>query len=138
MRPAEWTERARCLRFADDWELTDRVFHGEAGSGKRYRDGGVYEAQARRCCALCPVRRECLDSALWVEETPQHVLVSTLGGEVKTIRTRPWVQGFFGGTSEKERASTRHLPPAERRVELDRIFRTRAGEVLFAGEAVSP
>ncbi|WP_411106567.1 WhiB family transcriptional regulator [Streptomyces sp. cmx-4-9] len=77
----QWQTRAACRQLG-----TGRFFHpaGERGEDREERD-----AAAKRVCAGCPVRRECLEHALRTQES----------------------FGVWGGLTEEERRS---LPaPAE-------------------------
>ncbi|MFB9248458.1 WhiB family transcriptional regulator [Sphaerisporangium melleum] len=72
-----WTDRAACQ--GEDLVL----FFGPDGERQPERD--IRERKAKAICAVCPVRRDCLNYAL----------------------TRPERSGLYGGLNEDERASER-------------------------------
>lgn len=108
-----WMARALCARYDDRY--ADVLFFPEEGgshpvSARRRRE-------ARRCCAFCPVRRECLLYALRMESETHGELV-----------------GLWAGVTAEERASTAGLPPADRARELERIFRDTWPQILTREE----
>ena len=81
VRDTSWMSRARCIRYADDEDFLDKLFFPTfAGTHGPSRNA---EMQARRCCALCPVRRECLSHALDLE--PQR-RINEATGKAKQIQ----------------------------------------------------
>ena len=73
-----WRRRAGCTGYPTEWFFPPA---GPPGEGA---------IEARRLCAGCPVRAECLAYAL---EAPEEV-------------------GIWGGTTANERAATRRARPA--------------------------
>lgn len=69
MASLAWMDRARCLAYAEDFEMLDRLFFAErspkAGGKKAVPFGAA--GVARRICAACPVRRDCLEYSLDLE-----------------------------------------------------------------------
>jgi WhiB family redox-sensing transcriptional regulator len=71
LRPPRWHQRAAC--------------RGVGHEAFMVAPGGIYEEHARQLCASCPVRRECLETAL---------------ANVELV-------GFWGGTTPTERRAMR-------------------------------
>jgi transcription factor WhiB len=109
----EWTERAACGGVRD-WRLLDTIFFSERGSTERSAHSTHREQQARRICAGCEVRRQCLIAAC-TEETSEP-------------------EGTRGGCHARERRAVRWLPVEERIRQLDTLFKQRVKEVLLVGE----
>jgi len=94
---ARWRERAACASRAVPplrWFFPDST-HLVPGSKKIRR--------ARRTCALCPVRRPCLEVAV------------TEG-----------LEGVWAGTTDEDREAVAHLPVAEQLEILERTFVAQA------------
>jgi hypothetical protein len=103
---------ARCVRYHPDWSYVDLLFHPDhvgGGPTKEYSERRLREA--RRCCALCPVRRDCLTEAL---------------------TTNP--EGIWGGTTSEERRAVRNLPMPERVATLEAQVESRLHELLAPHE----
>jgi hypothetical protein len=102
---------ARCVRYHPDWSYVDVLFHPDfrGGTPKEYPQRRLREA--RRCCALCPVRRDCLTEALSTN-----------------------AEGVWGGTTSEERRATRGLSLPERIQALEAGLESRFPELLAPHE----
>ena len=107
----DWMSQAACAQY-EDHELLDAILFSERNSGNRQHPSTGREQQARRLCAFCPVRRECLLFACSTETQ----------------------EGTYGGVHARERMAVRHLSLEERVRALDAVFQERVGSVLVAGE----
>ena len=56
----DWFDDARCRQLG----LPVNLFFDPLPNQTNASGGAVYDARARRACAECPVRSECLDDAL--------------------------------------------------------------------------
>ena len=60
-RIGAWQKDARCTTPSEDPDW----FTFERTSSQRYSDGlTIAEIRAKRCCAICPVRKECLTDGM--------------------------------------------------------------------------
>lgn len=113
----EWHERATCRRG-----VAPEVFYSEAG-GRRDDPASVLTTVGRgqRVCARCPVRRECLSSALRAE----------------TAKGSAW--GVWRGVSVEDRhdPAIRGLPLSERLDILEARFREQAPRWLTPTEEIA-
>ncbi|HLE80221.1 MAG TPA: WhiB family transcriptional regulator [Dehalococcoidia bacterium] len=89
----DWYERAACKGRRSS------LFFAEQGSRKKARLAA--ERIAKRICARCPVRKDCLISALSNEKIPMPL------DDTRTLYYDTW--GIWGGTNRRERDATRHL-----------------------------
>jgi hypothetical protein len=132
-------DRARCLDYADDFEMLDRLLFAEK-SGKPGQKKVPFTAvgSARRICAACPVRQDCLERSLDLEGA-SHWAVSwdSERGRVYTREVTPEVDGMWGGILKEERRSTRDMPRRERLAALDAIFEEESTKVLLPSERVA-
>jgi WhiB family transcriptional regulator, redox-sensing transcriptional regulator len=99
-----WAERAACR------DIPVGEFFKEAG-GRRGQGMPLDEKRAKRICALCPVRRECLGYALAVERIP-NILPLPDGTETRFMVESA---GIWGGTTQAERRELRHYPNCSNR-----------------------
>jgi WhiB family transcriptional regulator, redox-sensing transcriptional regulator len=83
--PADWRAAGACVSADPD------LFFPVSPNGQAARQA----ARALRICAICPVRRECLEFALSINE----------------------MEGIWGGTTPEERIRSRREATARRRRE---------------------
>lgn len=83
VRMAEWTRRAACLGKDVNW-----WFPEVNSSNRRTAATVAVEHRAKRICAKCPVRRDCLTEAIGFNEE----------------------YGIWGGTLPGDRREAAHLP----------------------------
>ena len=142
MASLAWMARARCLAYADDFEMLDRLMFADRSgkSGKAGKKAVPFGAAgvARRICAGCPVRRDCLEYSLDLEGA-SHWAVSwdAKRGRVLVREVTPEVDGMWGGILKEERRSTRDLPRQERLAALEAIFEAESAKVLLPSERVA-
>ena len=136
-------ERARCAQLGWDFEALDHAFFSEPNSEARKESGraalqGWFNLTlARRTCAKCPVRAECLSYALALEDVALPSLICKEDGKLWYGLARSDVRGVWGGTTEQERAATAHLPRAERLETLDAVFHEQIRGLLAPDERVA-
>lgn len=103
-----WFERAACRGRGTG------MFFAEPGS--RRGQALLTDRIAKRRCVQCPVRRECLEKALY-DELALHVAYVWDKGKqwpmVRVYRYDTW--GIWGGTTRQERDDTRHVSGCETR-----------------------
>lgn len=99
-----WRDSAKCADLAMSDKAVLDVFYPEPGSDRSPNHMATLHRRAKRICAQCPVRRECLETALSDEE-----------GRWDPDRGR-WSRhlpaGVWGGHTDRERhhRNIRHLP----------------------------
>ena len=132
-RPGEerWWRRARCASPQQSWAL----FYPEDGS-RRGRNT-VTDDRAKRICAQCPVRVECLTEAL-TSEAPTKSILRSLSTQPLRDMERALPSGIWGGQTARERwaGDLTELPIPERVAILDERFAEQAPRFLAPGEAV--
>jgi hypothetical protein len=102
-----WAERAACMN------LPTSMFYPESGSR---REPSPDEARAKRVCARCPVRKECLDYALTNESKSVFIRTGMVGTHQAdiSIKSRAW--GIWGGhtAAERRHIEVRHTDDCDR------------------------
>lgn len=130
-----WSSRAACSG------MPTSMFYSEEGS-RRNGQPPPDEKRAKRLCARCPVRLECLAYALTIESKPLVIGTGTKAGHQADISIKPRAWGIWGGHNARERTVTniRHLdgctsrehgacrPISEQVRLLDELFQARADE----------
>lgn len=114
--------------------MVDRYFHPSFTG--THTPAQQSEWVARRLCAQCPVRPECLRYAISLESAPYVQPVwDEKSGQVRTENViDDELSGMWGGVTAAEREQTLGLPTAKRLRALNTIFAEKAAEVLLPGE----
>jgi WhiB family redox-sensing transcriptional regulator len=101
-----WMAKALCAG------MPVSMFYAERGSRKALANN---EKRAKRLCAACPVRLECLSYALQIES--KQLIIGGARGSSKEITIKPQAAGIWGGHTAKERTlvNIRHYPECNRR-----------------------
>jgi hypothetical protein len=121
----DWVLRARCGSMGLGIKSTDDIFYPDVGSDKTARHSARLHRRAKRICALCPVRKECLTEALMFE-------AGKLEGQTWT-RANP--EGVWGGHTALERHAEcrsgpgRHKCPRKVQEHAQRLERKFMGEI---------
>ena len=123
----DWMDRAGCRPWQHD------LFFPEAGSRRGGQASRTAEHRAKRICARCPVRRECLNYAI------TFVDVQGMWDERNDRYYKPNAVGIYGGLSARERRSPvlRSLPVDVRLDLLEDIFKASAESFLLPTEEVA-
>ena len=131
----DWVARARCANLGMKDKAILDLFYPDVGSNKTARHSAMLHRRAKRICAKCPVRMECLKDALLYEAGQMDPATG------KWARRLPW--GVWGGHTDAERhaecrtVAGRHSCPgnvqkhAER---LERKFQSNIVRLLTAEE----
>jgi hypothetical protein len=132
---SDWRDQARCANLGMTDKSIFEIFYPDPGSDKSYRHLTMLHKRAKRVCARCPVRVECLTEALLHEAGR----LSPHTG--KWERHLPW--GVWGGHTALERhaecrtAQGRHsCPPkvSEHAERLERRFTANITKLLTKAE----
>lgn len=111
----DWRRQAKCIDRGD-------LFFSDPGS----REDNVRERQAKRLCALCPVRVSCLRASLEMETEGIDTGGDSNGKRGKAAAGfRP--DGIWGGLTPAERGMTPRHYDIEQRIEvLEAKFKAQA------------
>jgi WhiB family redox-sensing transcriptional regulator len=134
---SEWASEAACA------DVPTNLYYADPGSSKDQPLAELLAGRARRVCARCPVRRECLSEALRNEDGRDNMLTG------KWNRRLPF--GIWGGLTPAERHDKRirHLPdcdlnhcsgcrPLEETLDaLEAVFRREVPRWLTPSETIS-
>jgi WhiB family redox-sensing transcriptional regulator len=123
-----WGSRALCAARG----IHENLFYPEPGS-RRTAGLTLLEARAKRICAKCPVRRECLAFGLEVNDAKGMWWEPPEGDG---FYIRPIAMGIYGGQTARER-SARELSqlPIEARLDLlEARFKLQMPRFLTKGE----
>jgi hypothetical protein len=90
-----WSDRAACN------DLPTSMFYPDRGS--RHWEPPPDEKRAKRVCARCPVRTECLTYALTIESEALVIGSGIKGTHQATITIKPRAWGIWAGHTSKER-----------------------------------
>ena len=132
-----WSSEAACA------DTDTNIFYAEAGKARSDPRSDILVGRARRICARCPVRRECLIEALTYEAGKRNPETG------RWDRKLPF--GVWGGVTPDERhdKAVRHQPgcrsnrcPGCRPLEdvlddLDEVFRAEVARWLAPSECVA-
>jgi hypothetical protein len=132
---SDWMDRARCANLGMKDKAVLELFYPDVGSNKTARHSAMLHRRAKRICAKCPVRMECLKDALLYEAGKMDRATG------KWARRLPW--GVWGGHTDQERhaecrtVAGRHACPPkvqEHAQRLERKFQSNIVRLLTREE----